>query len=251
MVSVIIPCHNNRNEIGHAVTSVLKQTYDKIEVIVVDNGSSVPLDKNEAYLSDPRVKLLTFKEALGAAGARNVGVKAAKGRYVAFLDADDYWEKDKLAHQMKALKRCAEKRTEPVLCFTARRLFKRSGGRDHKGKTIHCDSIVDYNKLLRSNQINCSSVVMKKKYAVRCPFPEGENIHEDYAVWLKLLSQGGFAIGIDRPLLNYRVSPKSRSGNKLRSAIMTYNVYRFIGLDVAESMGHMVTYMFEGIRKYI
>ncbi|MBO4864601.1 MAG: glycosyltransferase family 2 protein [Eubacterium sp.] len=251
MVSVIIPCHNNRGEVGHAVTSVLKQTYDKIEVIVVDNGSSEPLTLSEAYLSDPRVRVLTFKEPLGAAGARNEGVKAAKGRYVAFLDADDYWEADKLSHQMKALKRCAEKKTEPVLCFTARRLYRSGGGRIKKGKVIHCDSVVDYKKLLKSNQISCSSVVMKKKFAVRCPFPEQADIHEDYAVWLKLLSAGGFAIGIDRPLLNYRVSPKSRSGNKLRSARMTYNVYRFIGLGVVESMGHMVTYMIEGIRKYL
>ena len=74
--------------------------------------------------------------------------------------------------------------------------------------------------------------------------------HHRDALWLGILREGGYAVGINRPLLYYRVSYGSKSGNKLRSAVMTYKVYRFIGLGLFESLLHMITYTYYGIKKY-
>ena len=247
MISVIIPYHNNEKTLDRAVDSVLKQTYTDLEIIIIDNGSNMPLDKTEGMYADSRLMIISTPEILGAAGARNLGVEKAKGDYIAFLDADDFWEPDKLDKQIKVMRKFTVRGEYPVICFTGRRMVNESGL--DTGRYIGCEKVVDYKKLLRSNQINCSSVLVRREAIEDIPFPEGK-LHEDYVVWLRILRRGGFAAGINRPLLNYQVSNKSRSGNKFRSAIMNFRVYRFIGLGIPETMLHMVTYTIQGFRKH-
>ena len=247
MVSVIIPYHNNEYTLERAVRSVLEQTYKNLEVIIVDNGSDEPLKtENELYM-DPRVRTYITPELLGASGARNAGIKLATGEYIAFLDADDYWEKDKLDKQLKVMERFRYKGEAPVICFTGRELVDENGNK--LGRYIGCNKIVDYKMLLRSNQINCSSVLIKASVLGEMTFPKG-NLHEDYVLWLRLLQKGGYAAGINRPLLNYRVSSKSKSGNKLKSAMMNFRVYRYLGFGLFETMLHMLTYTLAGIKKH-
>ena len=248
MISVIIPCHNNEKTLDRALSSVVKQTYTDLEIIVIDNGSDKPVENSDELYKDARITIYSTPEILGAAGARNKGVRMAKGEFVAFLDADDYWETDKLDKQMKVMNRFIHKGEKPVICFTGRRMVNEAG--NDTGRYIGCDKIVDYKKLLRTNQINCSSVLVRTEVMKKVGFPSGK-LHEDYAAWLKILSAGGFAAGINRPLLSYRVCKSSRSGNKLRSAIMNFRVYRYIGLGIFETMLHMVTYTYEGIRKHM
>ena len=101
MVSVIIPSHNSDKTLSKAVRSVLGQSYHNFEIIIVDNGSDNPPVLDDDIMSDPRVKLQVEKDSLGAAGARNLGIDMAKGDYIAFLDADDFWTSDKLGkHQV-------------------------------------------------------------------------------------------------------------------------------------------------------
>ncbi len=249
MVSVIIPCHNNNNTINRAVSSVLTQTYTDLEVIIVDNGSDDKLALNPLLKSDKRVTIYSTDKCLGAAGARNLGVRKAAGEYVAYLDADDFWESDKLKKQIRVMENYGYNGESPRICFTARRIVYKKKRGLKKGPVVHADRIVSYRKLLKSNQINCSSVLLRRKDALRFPFPDGD-IHEDYVVWLKLLRDGGYAAGIDLPLLYYYMSKGSKSGDKLHSAIMTYKVYRIMGIGLTECMIHMATYMIKGLKKY-
>ena len=216
-------------------------------MIIVDNGSDEPLKMKSDLYRDPRVKYFITPELLGASGARNTGIRLAMGKYIAFLDADDYWEKDKLDKQIKVMRRFKVKGEAPVICFTGRALVDKNG---HKlGRYIGCNKIVDYKRLLRSNQINCSSVLVRAADLENMRFPMGD-LHEDYVLWLKLLKKGGFAAGINRPLLNYRVNSRSKSGNKLKSAVMNYRVYRYLGFSLPETILHMITYTLAGIKKH-
>ena len=244
MISVIVPYHNNEKTVNESIRSALEQTYKNIEVILIDDGSYKAF---KPEIRDERLRVIRFEKSKGAAGARNEGVKAANGEFVAFLDSDDIWEKDKLAKQMKVINFFKVDGQQPKICFTGRRLINASG--TDTGKYVGCDKIVRYDDLLKSNQINCSSVLMKKELADRYPFPEG-NLHEDYAVWLTILKAGGVAVGINRPLIRYRLSPGSRSGNKIRSAYMTYQDYKYVGIGTKESIRKMVSYTMAGIKKY-
>lgn len=228
--------------------SALNQTYQDVEVIVIDINRTLDRKLLKTFNEDiPNVRVYSFDEIISPAEGRNFGISAAAGEYVAFLDADDYWREDKLEKQLKVLTKYKYKDIAPVICFSGRAIVDTSNR--YTGKYFGCDKIVTYEKLLKGNQINCSSVLMRKDVAERFGFPEGD-MHEDYAMWLDILRHGSFAAGIDQPLLRYRLSAGSKSGNKLKSALMTFRVYMYEGLGVFETLYYMCMYMYNGIKKY-
>jgi glycosyltransferase involved in cell wall biosynthesis len=103
LVSVIIPVFNRVHLIGRAIASVFAQSYQRIEIIVVDDASSDGLTAALAELTDPRLRCIVHPSNRGAAAARNTGIAAATGEFVAFLDSDDVWFPEKLAHQVAAM----------------------------------------------------------------------------------------------------------------------------------------------------
>jgi glycosyltransferase involved in cell wall biosynthesis len=104
MISVIIPTYNRMRSIGRAVQSVLDQTFQNFEIIVVDDGSSDATDELLKSFNDPRIHILKHLQNQGASAARNTGMKEAKGDYIAFLDSDDAWYPQKLQVQYNYLK---------------------------------------------------------------------------------------------------------------------------------------------------
>jgi glycosyltransferase involved in cell wall biosynthesis len=102
-ISVIIPVFNRRDEVLRAIASVEAQTRPPSEIIVVDDASTDDSAEAVASLGDERVRLLRHETNRGAAAARNTGIEAARGDWIAFLDSDDVWDKEKLAHQLSAL----------------------------------------------------------------------------------------------------------------------------------------------------
>ena len=108
---------------------------------------------------------------------------------------------------------------------------------------------ITYKELLKHNSINCSSVLLRREDALAFPM-EHDDSHEDYITWLRILRKGGFAAGINRPYLKYRLSEGGKSRNKLKSAAMTYQVYRYVGYGPLKSLFFFVSYALHGIWKY-
>ena len=179
---------------------------------------------------------------MGAARSRNRGVKEARGKYIAFLDADDWWEKGKLKAQTEVMEQ-----TGCAICSTGRELMTPDGRTT--GKYIPVKERITYRELLKHNSINCSSVLLRREDALAFPM-EHDDSHEDYITWLRILRKGGFAIGINRPYLKYRLSEGGKSRNKLKSAAMTYQVYRYVGYGPLKSLFFFVSYALHGIWKY-
>ena len=242
IVSVVMPAYRCANTIGQAIDSVLSQGVP-LELIVVNDCSPDDLDDvMRPYLDDPRVHYIQNERNSGAASSRNRGVSLAKGRYVAFLDADDWWEEDKLKKQLEVLKK-----TGAVLCCTGRELVTPDG--KETGRVIGVKEKITYRMMLHQNWINCSSAVMKTEIAKEFPM-EHEEGHEDYILWLKILKKYGWTAGVDEPLLKYRLTAKGKSGNKLHSAKMTYDSYRYAGLGRLKSALCFCAYAVNGIKKY-
>lgn len=241
-VSVIMPVYNGEKYIARAVQSVYAQDVP-LELIVIDDGSA---DGTREVLipweNRPDFVYIKNERNLGAAGSRNRGVSVAKGRYVAFLDADDWWEEDKLKKQLEVL--C---RTGAVLCCTGRELVTPDG--KQTGRIIGVKEKITYRMMLHQNWINCSSAVMKTEIAKEFPM-EHEEGHEDYILWLKILKKYGWAAGVNEPLLKYRLTAKGKSGNKLHSAKMTYDSYRYAGLGRLKSALCFCAYAANGVKKY-
>lgn len=241
-VSVIIPVYNCANYIEKALNSVLCQNIS-LEVIIIDDCSKDSIDAvMQKYASDDRVKYVKNKENMGAAKTRNKGISLAAGEYVAFLDADDYWDESKLEKQLKLIEE-----TGTVLCSTARELLNADGKRT--GKVIPVNPIICYKDLLKHNCINCSSVLLKTEVAKEFPMNH-EDSHEDYITWLKILKKYGPACAVNEPLLKYRLSNWGKSGNKIHSAKMTFKVYRYMGFGLLKFMICFCSYAVHGVRKY-
>jgi len=242
LVSVVIPAYNAAAHISMALDSVFAQQVP-LEVIVVDDCSGDDLAVVlRPYAEDPRFRYIRNPQNLGVSATRNLGVSLARGEFVAFLDADDYWTPDKLVKQLRAIRESGM-----VLCTTARELMEPDG--TLTGYIIPVQPWISYRDLKRQNPINCSSVLIRTEVARQFPMRR-DDTHEDYLMWLEVLEKYGCACAINEPLLKYRVSQEGKSGKKLHSAQMTFRTYRSKGFGLAQSVLSFISYGFCGVRKY-
>lgn len=243
LVSVIMPVYNCERFIGQAIRSVLCQKVD-LELIVINDCSKDNTDKVVSqYLHDERIIYVINDTNLGVAASRNKGMEMAKGKYVAFLDADDYWSEDKLEKQLALME---EK--SAVLSSSGRELIDENG--DFQNRYIGIDEEISYRDLLKGNVLNTSGVMVLASVAKRYPMVQ-EHLHEDYIMWLSILKDYEKAYGIDEPLLKYRVMKGTKSANKLKSAKMTFGVYRYVGCNIFQSIYYFCWYALKGIIKYM
>lgn len=242
LISVIMPVYNGEKYIKKAVESVFAQEVP-LELLVIDDCSSDNTEKVlSAYSGREDFWYVKNTKNMGAAASRNRGVQMARGRYVAFLDADDWWGEGKLKEQLQVLKE-----TGYVLCSTGRELMHPDGSSTRR--TIPVQEKISYADLLKHNCINCSSVLIEREAALSFPM-EHDDSHEDYIMWLKVLKKYGYAVGINKPYLKCRLSEGGKSRNKLKSAAMTYKVYRYMGYGVLKSTAFFISYAVHGIWKY-
>lgn len=242
MVSVIIPAYNCANFIGKAIESVLEQKV-KTQIIVINDRSNDMLDQRiNNYKNRNDFIYIKNSKNLGVAETRNLGVRIAAGKYIAFLDADDWWEPDKLEKQLEIMEK-----ENCILSCTGRQLVDKYGKKT--GKVIHVKEKIRYEELLRHNSIACSSVLLLRDVALKYPMKFSE-VHEDYLTWLQILEKYRQVRGIDEPLLLYRLSEKGKSRNKLKSAKMTYGVYRKLGKGKGSSFMLTASHLAHGILKY-
>lgn len=241
-VSVIMPAFNAEQFIAQAIESVLRQDVS-LELIIVDDASTDKTEKiSQQYTADARVTYIRNAVNQGVAESRNIAVRNARGIYVAFLDADDWWQEGKLKKQIELIEKKAA-----VLCYTGRGLYSNSG--EALKKEIHVKESLTYQQLLHNNAIACSSVLMRREAAIAIPMSHDE-YHEDYMVWLKCLEQYGTAYGIDEPLLCYRMSNNGKSRNHLKSIRMTYGMHRHMGKSVIKALYYTGCHLVNAVRKY-
>lgn len=242
LVSVIIPAYNCANFISQALDSALVQDVP-MEIIVINDCSGDDLDLvMRKYQKYPEIRYLKNEKNLGVAETRNKGVALARGEYIAFLDADDYWVKDKLKKQLKLIR---EKGT--VICSTARELMNPDG--TLTGYIIQVMTEFTFRDLRLQNQINCSSVLVKTEVAREFPMHHDDS-HEDYLMWLEVLEKYEKGCAVNEPLLKYRITNTGKSGNKWNSAKMTYRTFRYMGFGFFRTAMYFISYAFHGMRKY-
>lgn len=244
LVSIIIPVHNAGRFLRDTINSIKNQTYENWEAIFVDDCSrDNSSDIIKEFSEDIRIKLITLEQNGGVAVARNIGIDNAKGKYIAFLDADDLWEKEKLEKQIKVI----EKDSNIGLIFTGTRYIDENS--NPYNYVLEVPKTINYKELLKQNVISCSSVLVKKEHVIKYKMPN-DGMHEDFAVWLQILKEGIKVVGINEPLLVYRISRNSKSSNKFKAAKMNLNVYKFLGLNFMEIIYYMLIYTYKGLTKY-
>lgn len=244
LVSIIMAAYNSEKTIGMAIESVLKQTFTHFELLVINDCSS---DGTEAIVRefsgrDSRVRLVNNAKNSGVSATRQRGLTEAKGEWVAILDSDDAWAEDKLEKQIKL-----QRKMNAELLFTGSTFMDSEGLPIHW--YLHAPQEVTYRQLLKQNILSNSSALVRKDLYIK-HYAVGDNMHEDFAVWLGILKGGRKAYGVDEPLLIYRIAASSKSGNKVKAAIMNWNTYRYVGLNPFTAFYYECWYIVKGLLKY-
>lgn len=232
-VSIIVPVYNAEKYVLETVACVKAQTYANWELLLVEDGSTdtsrQTLYKMQEESPDERIKVI-LQENSGAAKARNRGLAEASGRYIAFLDADDIWEKEKLEKQLAFME---EK--QAVFSFTGYEFADEDG--NGTGKVVRVPDTVCYKQALKNTTIFTSTVMFDTagiaKDKLKMPYIKSE----DTALWFRVLREGFLAYGLNENLVRYRRPPVSLSSNKLEALRRIWNLYRKAeGLSVPYSM---------------
>lgn len=237
LVSIIVPVYNAGAYIEETIAMVKAQTWRTWELILVDDASKddsrerierciavmeetlLKESLHEDTLDKGKIRLIAKKVNEGAARARNTGIKEAKGRYIAFLDADDVWMPDKLERELAFME---EK--QAAFVFTAYE-FGDEQARG-TGRVVHVPPVLTYEKALSRTVIFTSTVLLDTKKTGRELIKMPEVKSEDTATWWQLLKNGFHAYGLDEVLAIYRRPAKSLSSNKLEAIRRIWNLYR-------------------------
>src|SRR5216683_2140359 len=222
LVSVITPVFNAVEFRPEALRSVQSQTLPDWEHILVDDGStdgSVELIKG-AVATDSRLRLLRTQGRSGPGKARNQGLEWARGKYVAFLDADDLWLPQKLKHCVAWMKS-----NNYSFIYHDYRHISRDGNKT--GGLITGPDRLDLQELHIRRGVGCLTVVINLQELSDFQFPvEHNDLNEDFVAWFRLLKKGHLGHRLPEDLGRYRLSETSRNGNRIASAVACWRIYR-------------------------
>lgn len=239
LVSIIMPTYNASNTIEESVRSVINQTYQNWELLITDDASSDNTIQLIADFEDSRIKLAISKKNQGAGVSRNNSIARATGRYIAFLDSDDLWAKDKLSKQINTMR-------QHNYAFTYTYYQKFTS--EKYGSVIKSPSSVTYDRLLDSNCIGCLTVVYDQ-YILGKHYMPTIRMRQDMALWLTLLTHVDRAHCITESLAYYRTD-SGMTKNKLSAARAQWDLYtKVVGLSKKQSLRRMLIYSVRGLIK--
>ena len=240
LVSVIMPAFNAADFIAESISSVQQQTYSSWELIVIDDASNDGTTEvvEEIRAADARIKLHELPTNQGAGFARNIGIKAATGDFICFLDADDLWKPLKLEREINIM----EKENVKV-CYSSYELMNEEG--ISLKKQVKALEKLTFNKLKRANYIgNLTGMYNARDLGkIYCPLIRKR---QDWGLWLLAVKKAGVAKGIEEPLAIYRERKGSISHNKVEMLQYNYQVYRkVLKYSSLKSLFWMVLFLWE------
>lgn len=245
-IDIIMPAYNCEKYVKYAINSVKAQTISNWKLIIIEdasNDNTLKIINENIKEIQEKVALIKLQKNVGVANARNIGIEKSNNRYIAFLDADDIWNKEKLEKQIKFMKE-----NEYAFTYT---LYSYSKNEREKQVKYFPKSLT-YNQALGNTYILTSTVMIDtekiSKEIIKMP-----NIpSEDTATWWKILRNGYVANGLQENLNKYRVGINGLSSNKFKGLKKVWNLYRTQEkLSITNSCYYFIKYLFYAIIKRI
>jgi len=245
MVSIIIPVYNKALYLPETIQTVKNQTYTDWEIIFADDCSTDNSAEIITENMESKYTLIATEKNSGAAHARNIGLMAAKSRYICFLDADDLWNERKLEKQIQFM-------TENGYAFTFTDYeYANPDGRG-TGIVTKIPVSISYTEALKNTVIFTSTVMLDTSVIAKEDICMPNIPYEDTAAWWKILKKYGRAYGLRENLARYRRSKKTLSANKLTAIKRAWNLYRNAeGLSVPKSAYYFSFYAVNAVLRRI
>lgn len=246
LVSIVTPVYNAERFLKETIISIREQSYKNWELLLIDDCSNDNSSKiiKEFQKIDSRIRYIKLEKNSGASVSRNIGIKNAKGRFIAFADSDDLWEPKKLEIQINYMLK-----NKYGFTFTSYRYMKENGVKTNK--VAKAPFKINYNGLLKNTIIGCSTVVIDKDIIGEFEMPLVRR-GQDTAAWLQILRKEKYAYGIQMDLVNYRLVGNSLSSNKIKALKRTWNTYRNVEkLNIFKCSYVFCFYIYNAIKKRI
>lgn len=245
LVSVIIPAYNSEKYIAETIKSVINQGYKNWEMVIVDDCST---DNTKEIINhyrniDDRIKYIKLDINSGAAVARNKALELSRGRYKAFLDADDLWDSCKLEKQLKFMID-----NKYGFTFSEYEMISEDGRSMNRRVTV--PKMVRYEDILKNTIIGCLTVIIDTEIIGDFRMPDVRK-GQDTMTWTSILRSGHIAYGLQESLAYYRIVKNSISNNKIKALKRTWNNYRNIEkLPLIKCMYYYGFYVVNAIKKH-
>ena len=245
LVSIVVPVYNCEKFIDYTIKTVLNQTYQNWELLLVDDCStdnSISII-NGYVAEDNRIKLIKLEKNSGAAVARNEGMKNAKGKYIAFLDSDDLWNENKLEKQINFMKK-----NKYVFTYTGYEFADEEGNK--LDKIVKVPEQLTYKQALKNTTIFTSTVMFDLNKLTKEAIYMPDVKSEDTATWWKVLKKIEYAYGINNIVVLYRRSANTLSSNKIKAIRRIWNLYRNVEhLRITSSCYNFCFYMLNAVQR--
>ena len=244
LVSIITPSYNSSRFIGDCVKSILSQTYGNWELLIVDDCSG---DNSKDIISgfsniEVRIKPIFLENNVGAAEARNIAIRKAKGKYIAFLDSDDLWDSHKLEKQLSFMKK-----KDIAFSYSTYQFISEDG--KELSNVVFAPKKMHYHSYLKNTIIGCLTVIIDREKTGDFEMPNIRSSH-DMALWLLIMKRGFSAYGLNENLAKYRVVSSSNTANKINAANDVWDVFRKVEkLNILYSAFCFIGYIFNAIKK--
>jgi teichuronic acid biosynthesis glycosyltransferase TuaG len=239
-IDIILPNYNSSKFLNQTLNSIIMQTYKNWKLIIIDDCSDNKT-KNilKKYSKDKRIKIFWLKKNNGAGFCRNYGIKNSKSPYVAFIDSDDVWKKNKLEKQIIFMKK-----NNYSFSYTNYETF------GDKRKIIIPPLRFDYKSFINNTSIGTSTMMVKRKELKNIKFTNSK-ICEDYYFKCKLLKRVKFAFCLNEFLTRYRIRHNSMQSNNIKNIFWIWKINRdFNKLSIINNLTSIMNISINSIKKY-
>ena len=246
LVSIITPVFNSQYFLKECIESVISQTYKNWEMLIIDDCSKDASRKiiNSFAKKEPRIRSFFLNKNIGPAMARNIGLRNARGNYIAFLDSDDLWLSSKLEKQIFFMST-----NNIAFSYTSYQVISEQG--TVLKNLIKVPKKMSYKSYLKNTIIGCLTVIVDKSKVGFFEMPDLKSSH-DMALWLLIMKRGFYAYGLNESLAKYRIVNNSNTFNKLNASMDVWNLYRKQeNLSFFYSLFNFIFYVFNALKKRI
>lgn len=242
-VSIITPCYNSALFLKETTESVINQTFTDWEWIITDDKSSDNSVEIIKEINDPRIKLIIAEKNGGAGHARNLSLEKATGRFITFLDADDFWEPNFLEEMVSFIKK-----ENVELAYS--NYSRCDENLQPKIEDFKADKVVTFNNLLKTCRLSLLSSMYDSQRVGKEFFPEGSK-REDHVMWLNLLKKIPEGKPYPKTMAKYRMHASSVSRKKTNIMKDQYLVYKdYMKFSTLKSWYYTANWAFNGFIKY-
>ena len=242
-VSIILPNYNSHKFIRKTLNSIITQTFRDWELIVVDDDSDEKTVKIlKTFKKNKKIKIFFLKKNKGAAYCRNLAIRKSKSKYLAFIDSDDIWKKNKLYDQIKFMEK-----NKYFFSYTHYYTFKENS---NIYKKIKVPNKINFNYFIKNTSIATSTMIIKKSILNNINFPKTK-ICEDYYFKCRILKKIDYAYCFPRYLSYYQIRKKSLQSNKLRNIYWIWKINNNLNkLNFFDNLISLFSISLNSIRKY-